>query len=93
MRKTLALAALVALFALPAHAWTTIEPSRPFAGYGQPYIQTRPNIFGGYDIDQGFGQPKIQTRPNIFGGYDIDGGFGQPRIQCTPNIFGGVNCR
>jgi hypothetical protein len=47
MGKTLALIALAALFALPAHAWTTVEPSRPFAGYGEPQIQTRPNIFGG----------------------------------------------
>lgn len=89
MKKLLATAALIVALPLTALAWETYQPR----GYGQPSIQTRPNIFGGYDIDQGIGQPRIQTRPNIFGGYDIDRGIGQPRIQCTPNIFGRVNCR
>jgi hypothetical protein len=39
-------------------------------GIGQPTIQTRPNIFGGYDINRGFGQPRIQCTPNVFGGVD-----------------------
>jgi hypothetical protein len=66
--------------------------NRGFGGYNPP-VTTRPNIFGGYDIQQGFNGPRIQTRPNIFGGYDIDRGFNQPRVSCRPNIFGGVDCR
>jgi len=66
VKKTFALATLLVLSTLPAYAWTTFSPPTP--AYGQPQIQTRPNIFGGYTIDQGFGRPRIETRPNVFGG-------------------------
>jgi hypothetical protein len=79
------------LLGASAHAWVFNQPN--YGNVGQPTITTRPNIFGGVDIQQGFGQPTIQTRPNIFGGYDINQGFGRPTISCHPNIFGGVDCR
>ena len=88
MRQLLCM--VVALVLSAGLALAEFQPTTP--SYGNT-VQTRPNIFGGVDINQGNGQPTIHTRPNIFGGYDVDRGNGQPTVSCRPNIFGGVDCR
>lgn len=66
MKKFVVALMITSAMTAPAFAQFYGYQAPRYGGY-QPPVTTRPNVFGGYNIQQP-GQPDIMTRPNVFGG-------------------------